>query len=170
MRQRNFTRSEIHFFALEVQSLRSCTATDDFDRERADEARPFFHAFVGLGRETLRGIVPLKTNPNGFGIDAVAVAEGLAVVIVESEGAVSARESPEGGCLGHALRSELANRIERNDRAGTDVKRQGCEIDVTLDPSFAFVLFARPPILPGAGRQIDAARLRAFFDDGRDEQ
>ena len=64
----------------------------------------------------------------------------------------------------------MAHGIERGDSASAHVEWQGREVNRTIEPSFAFDSFARPPVIPGTCGQIDAARPGAFFDDRRYEQ
>src|SRR5689334_3611157 len=115
----------------------------------------------------MRFVVPVQ---KGSAFYIVLIIEGCPIVIVEQEGAVSARIDGYGGGFAELLSGILAHWIERHDRARAHVDGHGGEVYGPFDPASAGGFLARPPIEPIASRQIKPARSGALFDDWGDEQ
>src|ERR1051325_1130982 len=116
IRQRVFTGSEVHHHAraIEFDAFRFRVAARNFDRKNARAAGPPLHPLLWFASEASHGIVPAEANPCCLPIRAVAVAEALAVVVVEREGAVGAGMDAEGRRPGHGLSRGLAHRSARH--------------------------------------------------------
>src|ERR1051325_557829 len=111
IRPRGFTGSKGYHNAsvIEFDALRSRVAAHYFDGENARAAGPILHPLLWFESEASHGIVPAEANPCCLRIRAVAVAEALAIIVVEREGAVRAGMDAERRRLGHDLRSVLAH-------------------------------------------------------------
>src|SRR5437868_4199255 len=130
------SRSQLHLYALafERNAFWSSILAGELQRKFSNRARPLLHSRIGFSSEPARCIVPTEENPNCLGIRAVAIAETLAVVVVEGKCAVCSGMNAKCGRFGDLLGCELTHGIEGHNRAGAGVKRHRRKIDLTVDP------------------------------------
>src|SRR5262249_10278229 len=110
--------SKLHFDPLSSElHLFGPGLVHHFDHEAPRSARPLLHALLGFQGQAAGGLIPAKANPHHFRAGAIAVAETLAVVVIEREAAVGPGIHPERRWFGHGLPGVLADRIEWDDGA-----------------------------------------------------
>src|SRR5437870_11605468 len=104
------------------------TAARGFHGEDPRVRRPTLPPLIGLDGEPAIRVVPAHVDPHRLRIGTVTVAEALAIIIVQREGAVRARMNSERRRLGHGLCGELAHGIQRHDGSGPRVEGHRREI------------------------------------------